>query len=171
MKFKEGQKVRVNKNLKNIENFKRGYMDKMAELEGKRVTISRIDSDGDIMIKEDKNGYFWDERAFSLLNLTKQELLDMPIGTKIITNRDIFNIYIKVGKKDFCNNNADHIRYDEINDDLSLNTYLSNEDKIIKIEEPTYKTIYNYSAQVQEMTVAEIEKALGYAVKIIKEDK
>ena len=40
----------------------------------------------------------------------------------------------------------------------------------MKVEEPTYKTIYEYEAELQEMTVAEIEKALGHPVKIIKED-
>ena len=42
--------------------------------------------------------------------------------------------------------------------------------KIIEIQIPTYETIYKADKEVKEMTIAEIEKELGYPVKIIKED-
>ena len=174
MKFKAGQKVRVNRNLEDIENFNHGYMKEMAELEGKIVTISRINSDGSIHIKEDSYKYYWDKRAFSLLKTTKQELLDMPVGTKIYTDAEDedYQEWIKTSGKCFYNDeNREYISKFNINEDLTLCD--TNEDygtKIIKIEEPTYETIYDESTEVQEMTVAEIEKALGHAIKIIKED-
>lgn len=75
---------------------------------------------------------------------TKEELLKMPIGTKITTNRDEDNIFVKIS-----------IEYG---------------DKIIKIEVPTYETVYDSSKEVKEMTMDEICKALGCNVKIIKEE-
>lgn len=43
--------------------------------------------------------------------------------------------------------------------------------KIIKIEEPIYKTVYDYTSEVQEMTISEIEKVLGHKVKIINNEE
>lgn len=102
-------------------------------------------------------------------NLTKQELLDMPLGTKITTDQEKNNIYTRYAKNFFKNDLANCIAGYDINDDLTLadKTYGT---KIIKVEKPTYETIYEHQ-EPKEMTVAEIEKALGYGVKIIKEDK
>ena len=168
MKLKAGQKVRVNKKLRNIKNFRRGYMDDMSKLEGKIVTISSINGDGDIYIEEDKKCYLWDERAFSLLKLTKKELLAMPTGTKIYT--DIGILLLKDLYSDFVTGDLEYLDRDSINDDLTIDD-IDFGTKIIKVEEPTYETVYDYSAEVKEMTVAEIEKELGHAVKIIKEDR
>lgn len=107
---------------------------------------------------------------FAIQKLTKKELLDMPIGTKIITNAKTDNEYVYDGEsfhnKEYCIDEYD------IEDDLTLDT--CDEEgygtKIVKIEEPRYSTVYDHSIEVQEMTVAEIEKALGHAVKIIKEE-
>ena len=117
------------------------------------------------------------DRKFLLLysrKPTKQELLDMPIGTKIYTDTKIEKnqVWVKVIKEDFTNGNGCYINNDEINEDLTFDDSVNEVygSKIIKIEKPTYETIYDYSTEVQEMTVAEIEKALGHAVKIIKKD-
>lgn len=63
----------------------------------------------------------------------------------------------------------------ELNDDLTYNydLYVGNENNdIIKVERPTYTTVYERDEnEVKEMTIAEISKALGYEVKIVKEDK
>ena len=105
---------------------------------------------------------------------TKQELSDMPVGTKIYTDAEDkdYQEWIKTSKYDFYNGENDETLYeDDINNDLTLDVYDDDYGtKIIKIEKPTYETIYDYSAEVQEMTVAEIEEVLGHAVKIIKED-
>lgn len=107
----------------------------------------------------------------SARKVTKKELLDMPIGTKITTDAKKYNVYVKVDEDCFRNEAADFINDCDIEDDLTLD--VCDEDygtRIIKIEEPTYSTIYDYSTEAKEMTVAEIEKALGHAVKIIKEE-
>lgn len=116
----------------------------------------------------DKNFWFYKDQVVSGERMTKKELLDMPIGTKITTDAKEDNEFVYDGDS-FYNENGCIEDYD-IEDDLSI----SDEDygtKIIKIEEPKYTTIYDYSTEVQEMTVAEIEKALGHAVKIIKEEE
>ncbi len=122
----------------------------------------------------------YDEPELSELEListkkpTKQELLDMPVGTKIYTDAkdEDYQVWVKTSKVDFNCNYSDYIDEDDINNDLTLDEDIDEDcgTKIIKIEKPTYETIYDYSTEVQEMTVAEIEKALGHAVKIIKED-
>ena len=110
---------------------------------------------------------------FELVNakkVTRKELLDMPIGTKIITNAKTNNEYVYDGES-FCSKKGCIVEYD-IEDDLTLD-FCDEEEygtKIVKIEEPKYSTIYDYSIEAQEMTIAEIEKALGHAVKIIKEE-
>ena len=99
---------------------------------------------------------------------TKEELLKMPIGTIIKTDSEEHNIFAKVGKNDFCNDDVDHIENCNISDDLSLDVYFANE--IVEIQEPAYTTIYKKDTEIKEMTVKQIEKELGYPIKIIKED-
>lgn len=118
------------------------------------------------------------DRKFSLLysrKPTKQELLDMPIGTKIYTDTKIEKnqVWVKVIKEDFTNGNCGYINNDEINEDLTFDNSVNEVfgTKIIKIEEPTYGTAYDCETEAKEMTVAEIEQILGYTVKIVKEDK
>lgn len=110
---------------------------------------------------------------FELVNarkVTKEELLDMPIGIKITTDAEKDNVYVYDGESFY--NEEGCIDECDIEDDLTLDVYDEEEygTRIIKIEEPTYSTIYDYSTEAKEMTVAEIEKALGHAVKIIKEE-
>ena len=108
---------------------------------------------------------------FKSRKLTLEELEEMPVGTKITTDRDNDNVFIKIENDNLefysIEDNDNLSRYD-IEDDLSINE----EDygtKIIKIEIPKeYVTVYEYANEVQEMTVAEIEKVLGHPVKIIK---
>ena len=111
----------------------------------------------------------WTEDMFEgLAIITKEELFKMPIGTKITTDLEENNIFVKVGENDFCNDYRDHIEDDDINEDLSLD-YCG--DKIIEIQEPNeYQTIYKADEEVKEMTIAEIEKELGYPIKVVKED-
>lgn len=184
MKFKVGDKVRVKKNLKDIEKFSHGYMPNMESFEGKIVTIEYVTEEW-VMIEEDTHHCDWDFRAFEPINKkpTKEELLEMPMGTKITTDAKEDNVFVKTDngiygtiddREDietaFYNEAGDEMVDDEINDDLSLDEDLTYGTKIIKIEVPTYETVYDSSEEVKEMTMDEICKALGYNVKIIKEE-
>lgn len=172
MKFKIGDKVRIRKDLKEGDSFEVYVTDRMEEFAGKIVTITKAwKNNGErYEIKEDMNSYTWSEDMFeNSTKPTKEELLAMPIGTIIKTDREKNNVYIKVGKNDFCNDYADHIEDVNIEDDLTINCdYYGN--KIAEIQEPTYNTIYKADKEVKEMTIAEIEKELGYPIKVIKED-
>lgn len=170
MNFKVGDKVRVKKNLKDIEKFEHGYMPDMESFEGKIVTIKCVTEEW-VRITEDTHRYDWDFRAFEPINKkpTKEELFEMPIGAKITTDLDECNIFVKKNANEFENDHSDVIADYDINEDLSLNVGCYG-DKIIKIEVPTYETVYDSSEEVKEMTMDEICKALGYNVKIIKEE-
>lgn len=175
MKFKIGDKVKHKK-------YGYGKVVKILFDGGVRVQYDKVHLDLHSACGECPPNTAWnyDKTDLSELELvstkesTKQELLDMPAGTKIYTDAEDEDcqVWIKTLDNAFTNTENYSIEEDEINDDLTLDAY--DDDwgtKIIKIEKPTYETIYDYSAEVQEMTVKEIEKALGHAVKIIKEDK
>lgn len=102
-------------------------------------------------------------------NLTKQQLLDMPIGTKIITDEKYHNIYIKIEKDEWRNDDSDHIYASDINEDLRLDGCYAYE--ILSVEEPTYRTVYEHQKESKEMTIAQIEKELGYSIKVVKESE
>ena len=167
MKFKVGEKVKIKKNLKEGYDFKCYVADEMEKFKGKTVTIYSVNSEA-YRIEEDNMRWDWTEDMFEgLAIITKEELFKMPIGTKITTDLEENNIFVKVGENDFCNNDCDLIEYDNIKEDLSLDYY---EGKIIEIQEPNYTIIYKEDKQVKEMTIAEIEKELGYPIKVVKED-
>lgn len=167
MKFKVGEKVKIKKNLKEGYSFKYYVADEMEKFKGKTVTIYSVNSEA-YRIEEDNMSWDWTEDMFEGLAITtKEELFAMPLGTIIKTDEKEHNIFVKVGENDFCNDDADHIESCDVNDDLSLK-YFGN--KIIEIQEPNYTTIYKEDKQVKEMTIAEIEKELGYPIKVVKED-
>ena len=167
MKFKVGEKVKIKKNLKKGYDFKYYVADEMEKFKGKTVTIYSVNSKA-YRIEEDNMNWEWTEDMLEgLAIITKEELFKMPLGTIIKTDEKEHNIFVKVGENDFYNDDADHIESCDVNDDLSLK-YFGN--KIIEIQEPNYTTIYKEDKQVKEMTIAEIEKELGYPIKVIKED-
>lgn len=170
MKFKVGEKVKIKKNLKEGYDFKYYVADEMEKFKGKTVTIYSVNSEA-YRIEEDNMCWDWTEDMFEgLAIITKEELFKMPIGTKITTDLEENNIFVKVGENDFCNDNADHIEDVNIKDDLTINCdYYGN--KIVEIQEPTYNTIYKADTEVKEMTIAEIEKELGYPIKVVKEEE
>lgn len=171
MKFKVGDRVRIRKDLKEGDDFELYVVDDMEEFSGKIVTIINAweKNGGRYSIKEDPNNYTWSEDMFeNTTKPTKEELFAMPLGTIIKTDCDYHNVFIKVGEDDFCNDSADHINSAYVKDDFSLNCC---ENKIIEIQEPTYQTIYKVDKEVKEMTIAEIEKELGYPIKVVKEEK
>ena len=140
MKFKVGEKVKIKKNLKKGYGFKYYVAGEMEKFKGKTVTIYSVNSEV-YRIEEDNMSWDWTEDMFEgLAIITKEELFKMPIGTKITTDLEENNIFVKVGENDFCNNDCDHIEYDNIKEDLSLDYY--EEGKIIEIQEPNYTTIY-----------------------------
>lgn len=166
MDFKVGEKVKVKKDFR----CKYGSTSDMRNLEGEIVTIKSIEDDNDIYLEE--SDCHWDKGCFEkLLKPTKEELLKMSKGTKIITNAidGYENSFVFDG--DSFSNIEYSIEDYEINDDLTLD--LSDDDygtKILEVLKPTYATIYSMKEEKIEMTVSQIEKELGHGVKIVKEE-
>lgn len=106
------------------------------------------------------------ELAF-LKKLTVKELLDMPTGTmiKTINEEGEYDTYLKSEDGSFLNSYDNCLDEDCICDDLTT----CDDEEIIEVCKPTYTTIYKKEKK-KEMTISEIEKELGYLVKIIKED-
>lgn len=170
MKFKVGDKVKIRTDLKEGCGCELYVNDDMEKLAGKIVTIIDISHSYPEVysIDKDKHGFLWTEDMFEgFAKPTAEELFAMPLGTIIKTDRDYNSVFVKVGENDFCNDDADHIESCDVDNDLSLQCYGN---KIIEIQEPTYQTIYKADEEVKEMTIAEIEKELGYPIKVIKEN-
>lgn len=112
---------------------------------------------------------YWVSNDDLIVKPTKEELFKMPLGTIIKTDREEHNVFVKVGENDFCNDDVDHIEDNYVNDDLSLECFGN---RIIEIQEPNeYQTIYKADEEAKEMTIAEIEKELGYPIKVVKEEE
>ena len=171
IKFKVGDRIKAIDDTYGKTNKAYGWTGIVTEL-GKEnfdaKTISGEHSDRGEMY------YSLKEEHFELIpstKLTKEELLAMPDGTKITTNWDSeHNEFYKLDDS-FANDDNDEIADYDINDDLTLDD-VGYGTKIIKIEKPIeYETVYDFSAEMQEMTIADIEKALGHPVKIIQEQE
>lgn len=169
MKFKVGDKIRAISDVYGQTNKAYGWTGIVTELRGEvfdAKTISGEHSDRGEMY------YSLNERHFELIpstKPTKAELFAMPNGTKVTTDLDSeYNIFTKADDE-FISDDGTCIDDYDINDDLTLD----DDDygtKIIKIEKPIeYETVYDFSAEMQEMTIADIEKALGHPIKIVKE--
>ena len=172
MKFKVGDRVRIRKDLKKGDSFEIYVTDEMEELAGEIATIIKVNKSlisVRYVIDKDDGIFSWSEDMFEdLAKPTKEELFKMPTGTKIITNDEENNTFVFDG----VDNAALDCRYlkdYEINEDLTVTDEYCGT-KIIEIQKPTYETIYKADEEVKEMTIAEIEKELGYPVKIIKEE-
>lgn len=164
MEFKVGDKVRFVKELR-----RHCPVLKIGDV----TTITRICIDGDIEL-ETNNICSPEELELVNNKPTKEELEEMPIGTRITTDRKNDNVFIKIENDETVFSSieeCDCLSSYDIEDDLTINDY-DYGTKIVKIEVPTeYETKYDYSNEVKEMTIAEIEKELGYGVKIIKEEE
>ena len=172
MKFKIGDKVRLLKEKMNdlhcdetIKKFKNNEIGIISE-----IIHCYSSANFRIIFADGYNGCLCSEDEIELVctKPSKRELLKMPLGTIIKTDIEgRNNVFVKVGEDIFCNDEDDLIEEDDIFKDLSLKFY-GNE--IVEIQEPTFTTIYTKNKEVREMTISEIEKELGYPIKVIKEN-
>ena len=116
--------------------------------------------------------YFRRNQIEHIENIIKNKN-DLKVGDIVtLKNGDRLLVHTDEEFLDMLDKNYNSIcDFDDINDDL---TYVGdNRDyDIIKVERPfEYETVYKTENKVREMTVDEISKALGYEVKIVKEEK
>lgn len=114
MKYRVGDKVRVKKLMTQEEfeemdfnsacGFDDSYLEdsKMAQFFGKIVTIEFVAADGSYLIKEDKNGFWWDDCMFDELvseltirikyfdNATKLKKITKGNWIDVYANKDMF---------------------------------------------------------------------------------
>lgn len=160
-KFKVGDKVRIIKNTSSL----RGY-DKYI---GQVSIISSIDGSHYPYNLKDINCSCNDEELELVSNFTKADLKEGDIvtlrnGERLFVGED--NRFTDVSN-DYNNALCD---FDGISDDL-IRTYDNNQEDIVKVERPVnYTTVYEREENAKEMTLKEVCDALGYEVKIVKED-
>lgn len=115
--------------------------------EGKIYIVSQIDEEGYVRIKG-LSDYEYDPSRFKKIKYTYEDLKKSPIGTKITLE--------KIQDKQLVKTALNRIENDDyrffIRDFEGLNT--GNYGKIIKIEEPTYQTVYEAKIEILD----EVEK-------------
>ena len=135
MKFKVGDRVRFVKNII--------YHTKAVELGG-IYTVKTIDNKHKqyLVSCENKHGEFFEEEELVLAEYTYEDLKKSPIGTKITFE----NGEVLVKNDDGNYNNKKRWRDDSELKELKdrINTL----GKIIKIEEPTYQTVYEVKQEI-----------------------
>ena len=142
MKFKIGDKVMVRKNLKEGRGYGSDvFMEEMKEFRGKIVTIDKVCKDG-YYIKEDNNVWNYTDEMLEKVEYTYEDLKKSPIGTKItFENKEVL---VKDDENYFENTSRSRIIWDLKN----LKDNCSDLGKIIKIEEPTYETVYESKPEI-----------------------
>ena len=138
MKFKVGDRVKCINAIQSVNG----------ELEKEKIYIvSQIDTSGYVELKGLSN-YHYDPSRFKKIEYTYEDLKKSPIGTKITLE--------KMQDKQLVKTALNRIENDDyrffIRDFEGLNT--GNYGKIIKIEEPTYQTVYEAKIEILD----EVEK-------------
>lgn len=148
MKFKVGDRVKVREDLKPNEYYSGVRFDvDMQKMKGRIVTIQEAFPDNSYRIEE--YGFLWTDEMFeNKEEYTYEVLKKSPIGTKITLE--------KMQDKQLVKTALNRIENDDyrffIRDFEGLNT--GNYGKIIKIEEPTYQTVYEAKIEI----LNEVEK-------------
>lgn len=140
MKFKVGDRVRVRKDLK-YSNFYGGVRvnDEMVNNKGKILTIIGIDNGAYLM---EGSQWFWTDEMFESKEYTYEDLKKSPIGTKITFENG--EVLVKDDDGNYIN--KERWRYDS--DLKELKDRINTLGKIIKIEEPTYQTVYEVKQEI-----------------------
>ena len=143
MKFKVGDRVRGTKN--------KMYGVTNQDMYKGRIVRIRDDGNIDIEVLEHKSKeqigrryYYLDPEWFELVDYTYEDLKKNPIGTKITFEDG--EVFVKNGEDKF----ESPSNYTYIGNLRSLEHYTLG--KIIKIEEPEYKTVYEVKPEILDET-------------------
>lgn len=143
MKFKIGDKVKLNKNIK---DFRYGRAGVSYEEIGTIIRINKYRNTVDFPSHASWDGT---EEELVLAKYTYEDLKKSPIGTKITFENGL--VLVKVRERDArCDEFTNGVANRNTNDlknlkDSWLEGYLG---KIIKIEEPTYRTVYEAKKEI-----------------------
>lgn len=167
-KFKVGDKVRLKKGLRIGKQYNGiTLLPDMAECK-EIYTVEFVSND---LCDLKETNYTFSKEMLELAPFTKDDLQTGDVVT--LRNGDKLFIDTDMDFRDIdISNNSNNLS--DINDLINdlLYIYDDEDSDIIKVERPTYTTVYEREEnKVKEMTIAEISEALGYEVKIVKEDK
>lgn len=135
MKFNVGDKVRFVKSI--IYHNKAGELGEIYTVQDVYKRSYRIE-----------NGEWFNEEELVLANYTYEDLKKSPIGTKVMFENG--KILIKLSDKRYDN----EVYWREESDLEKMKDIVGNFGKIVKIEEPTYTTVYEYKPEILD----EVEK-------------
>lgn len=142
MKFKVGDRVKVREDLQ--ENCYYGIAranDDMAKKRGQIFTIKEIDNK---LYSMKECNWVWSDEMLKKVEYTYENLKKSPIGTKITFENG--EVLVKDDKARY--ENCDNAKNEFDLKDLKDNTFCFNCGKIIKIEEPTYQTVYEAKEEI-----------------------
>ena len=147
MKFKVGDRVKVREDLKPNEYYGGVRFDSdMRKMKGRTVTIiSTFDDDS---YRVEGSIFYWTDEMFENKEYTYEDLKKAPIGTKVTFENG------EVLVKDDDGNYSNKKRWRDDSDLKELKDRINTLGKIIKIEEPTYQTVY----EVKQEILDEVEK-------------
>ena len=102
------------------------------------------------------------------MSFKKSDLLDGDIVTQRNEDKKIYSIE----RNGFIGLDSNpYLDYDNYTENL-LDKDGDEIYDIMKVERAIeYKTVFNRDTEVKEMTIAEIEKELGYPIKVVKEEE
>ena len=138
MKFKVGDRVKTRKGLTVGKNYGDwDFCSSMEQWKGKIMTIREVRFDS---YKVEENNWGWSEEMLELAEYTYEDLKKSPIGTKVTFEDN--TVLVKDSPEQF--ENPSNIK--GLNDLKNLKSKILG--KIIKIEEPEYKTVYEYKPEI-----------------------
>lgn len=108
---------------------------------GKIYIVSHVDTNGYVKLKG-LSSYYYDPSRFKKIEYTYEDLKKSPIGTKVIFERG--EVLVKCSAKRYKNVS----KWRDEDDLLRMKDECGTLGKIIKIEEPTYTTVYEANKEI-----------------------
>lgn len=149
--------------------------DGMQEYCGKICTIKSIDANGFIKIEEDYGMWYWTKE---MLDIEPINLLE--VGTRVTTRDGAQYIIIHKYENKITLLTRHHVVVCRFYTNQLTTKDLNTDKDIVTIEKvescdlsyffnaPVIEVVYKCELEPKEMTIADIEKELGYTIKIIK---
>lgn len=182
-KFKVGDKVRIRKDLNITVYYGVRIVQDMLPYKGEVATVTYVNSSPvlpDIYELDIDNGHWsWSEDTLEKLDFTKA---DLKPGYLVKTKQyDLYMVMPSQNGLAFVNEsgwlNASDLKEnlsdnaDEDYDIIEVYGYSKYEYKALEINTATRDVLWKREENKKEMTITEIEKELGYPIKIIKESE
>ena len=140
MKYKAGDKVKVRSDLEAGKRYGGDmFAEEMCKYEGKTLTIACV---GQSIYAVKENFYNWTDEMFENKKYTYEDLKKSPIGTRVTFENG--EVLVKDEESHF--KNVSKCR--DIVNLYNLKDNYSDLGKIIKIEEPEYKTVYEAKPEI-----------------------